>query len=220
MQKFAGIIYRCPPTSGEVRDDSLMDLYNARMHHEYSGHLKNYPKDLLKTFDKLMKSYHFLSKHPKFEVEFPPDGSKPPPKHPNSMQKADLSDHLSNTILDSDFNEMFVRSPNKKERPAGREYSNRVDEINIIMDKLSQQVNTTQDKSSPIQEMWSKIESAIKLTSEHMHNVIKNQAMYNAPSPIKEAYFNSLSRSITAEVATQAENCKKACRCEKKRTRS
>lgn len=105
-------------------------------------------------------------------MELPSDGSKPPPKHTSYIHKADLPDHLSNTILDSDFNEMFVRAPNKKERPAGQEYSKRVDEINIV-DKLSQQMNTTQDKSSPIQEMWSKIESAIKSTSEHMCKVIR-----------------------------------------------
>ena len=75
-------------------------------------------KELLERYakvDKLMKSYHFVSKHPKFEEEFPTDGSKPPPKHPNSIQKADLPDHLSDTNLDPDFNETFVRAPNKKE---------------------------------------------------------------------------------------------------------
>jgi len=31
------IIYNKPPTSGEVRDDALMDLYYGRMHEEYSA---------------------------------------------------------------------------------------------------------------------------------------------------------------------------------------
>jgi hypothetical protein len=79
VQKFAGIIYSYPPTSGEVCDDALMDLYYTRMHHECQACSKSYPKDMSKTFDKLMKSYYFLSKHPKFKVEFPTDGSKSPP---------------------------------------------------------------------------------------------------------------------------------------------
>ena len=34
IQKFAGIIYNNPPTSGEVMGDLLMDLYYARLHEE------------------------------------------------------------------------------------------------------------------------------------------------------------------------------------------
>jgi hypothetical protein len=80
VQKFAGIIYTNPLTSGEVKQDALMDLYYARIHEEYSACSHSYPKDCPKNFQKLMKTYNFLSQHPKFEVEFPVDGSKPPPK--------------------------------------------------------------------------------------------------------------------------------------------
>jgi hypothetical protein len=113
VQKFAGIIYSCPPTSGEVCDDDLMDRYYARMRHEYRACSKSYLKDIPKTFDKL-KSYHFLSKHPKFEVEFPTDRWKPPPKHPNSVQKADLPDHLSDTNLDPDSNKKLSELPTRR----------------------------------------------------------------------------------------------------------
>ena len=57
IQKFAGIIYNNPPTSGEVRDYSLMDLY-ARMHEEYTARSHTYTKDMLKIFNKLMKAYY------------------------------------------------------------------------------------------------------------------------------------------------------------------
>jgi hypothetical protein len=105
-----------------------MDLNYARICHEYHARSKSYAKDMPKTFDKLMKSYHFLSKHPKFEVEFPTNGSKPPPKHPNSIRKADLPDNLSDTNPDPEATETFVRLPQKKDRPAGREYSKRVEQ--------------------------------------------------------------------------------------------
>lgn len=52
VQKFAGIIYSSPLTSGEVSDDTLMDLYYGRMHEEYSARSHTYPKDCPKTFQK------------------------------------------------------------------------------------------------------------------------------------------------------------------------
>jgi hypothetical protein len=36
VHKFTGIIYSNPPTSGEVNDDVLIDLYYRRMHEEHS----------------------------------------------------------------------------------------------------------------------------------------------------------------------------------------
>jgi hypothetical protein len=44
VQKFAGIIYNNPPTSGEIRDDTLVDLYNGRMPEEYSACSHIFPK--------------------------------------------------------------------------------------------------------------------------------------------------------------------------------
>jgi hypothetical protein len=48
IQKFAGIIYSNPPTSGEARDDALMDLYYGRMCEENSDRSHTYPKDCQK----------------------------------------------------------------------------------------------------------------------------------------------------------------------------
>ncbi len=70
VQKFAGIIYNTPPSSGEVRDDARMDLYYGRIQEEYSARSHTYPKDCPKSFQKLMKTYYFLSQHPKVEVDF------------------------------------------------------------------------------------------------------------------------------------------------------
>ena len=68
-----------------------------------------------------MKAYHFLSKHPKFEVEFPVDGSKSPPKHPSSIRKAITWDSLEDLVDKPDKSTTFVRLPTKKKRPIGRE---------------------------------------------------------------------------------------------------
>ena len=92
IQKFAGVIYDNPPTSGEVKDDALMDLYYSRIHETYSSCSHTYPNGCPKTFHKLMKAYHILSEHPKYEVKFPVDGSKPPSMHPNSIRKNNAPD--------------------------------------------------------------------------------------------------------------------------------
>ena len=106
-----------------TRDDALMDLYYSRMHEEYSAHSHAYPKDCPKTFQKHMKAYHFLSQHPKFEVEFPTDSSKPPPKHPNSIRKGNLPEALEDAFNDSEESNTFVKVPSRKDQPNGREKS-------------------------------------------------------------------------------------------------
>ena len=85
------------------------------------------------TFSKLMKTYHFLLKHPKFEVEFPRDGSKPPPKHNISIRKNSLL--LKDNVHVGDSN-IFVRHPTRSERPAGQEHSKPVDAITVIVNKV------------------------------------------------------------------------------------
>jgi hypothetical protein len=103
-----------------------MDLYCGRIREEYSARSHTYPKDCPKSFQKLMKTYYFLSQHPKFEVEFPPDGSRPPPKHPNSIQRQSAPVVLEDTFNENEDSNTFVKAPSRKERPSGREQSKRV----------------------------------------------------------------------------------------------
>jgi hypothetical protein len=61
IQKFAGIVAKNPPTSGQIRDDPDMDLYWKSMHLLYTNQAKNnLPKNQPYT-----KAYFFLSNHPK-----------------------------------------------------------------------------------------------------------------------------------------------------------
>ena len=69
---------------------------------------------------------------------------------------------------------------------------------------MSQQVNTSRENTSSIHDMWTKIETAIETTSEHMRRITENQIMSNAPSPIKKTYFENLYRSIAAAAETRA----------------
>ena len=127
-----------------------------------------------------MTKYYFLSQHPKFEVEFPPDGSKPPPKHPNSIQKQSVPEVLEGTFNENEESNTFVKAPSQKERPSGRGKSKRVNAINLIVDKVSEKVasNSTQDTAT-LQDMWLKIETALEMTSRHMKTNLENQIMAN-----------------------------------------
>ena len=154
-----------------------------------------------KTFSKLTKAYFFLSKHPKFEVEFPTDGSKPSPKLPNSIKKSSIPDSRT-----------FVRVPTQRDCPAGRDVSKHVDAINLIVNKVTEKTESIQGNSLSLQGMWLKIKSAIEVTSSYMKSNVKNQIMANAQSPMRKPNFDILYHSIAAEAKTQAvksENCKK-----------
>ena len=75
-----------------------------------------------------------------------------------------------------------------------------------------QKAASIQGKSLPLQDMWFKIESTIKVTSKYMKANVENQIMANAPSPIRKAYFDNLYHFIAAEAgirAVESENCKK-----------
>jgi hypothetical protein len=110
-----------------VRDDALMDLYYGRMHEEYAAGSHTYPKDVLKTLTKVMKASFFLNST--FEVEFPVDGSKPPPKHPYSICRNNLLDSHGDLRSDPENGNTFVKTPGKKEQPTRREQSKCVDAI-------------------------------------------------------------------------------------------
>ena len=89
-----------------------------------------------------MKMYHFLSQHPKFEVEFLVDGSKLPSKHPNSIRKTSVPDSLEDLVDKPDKSTTFVRLVTRKEHPSGREQYKRVDAINHIADKVSEKAQS------------------------------------------------------------------------------
>ena len=111
-----------------------MDLYYSRMREEYAARSHSYVNGCPKSFHKLMQAYKFLSEHPKFEVEFPRDGSKPPHKNPNSIRKSNMPED----IAQPDESRTFLKMPSRKERPPGREMSKRVDAINFIVDKVAE----------------------------------------------------------------------------------
>ena len=219
VNNFAGIIYSNPPNSGEVKDDALMDLYYSRMREEYAARSHTYVKDCPKSFLKLMPTYKFLSEHPKFEVEFPPDGSKPPAKHSNSIRKSNMPEDLADALDVSDESKTFLKLPSRKERPPGREKSKRVDAINLIVDKVAERAQPLRDNTATLQDMWLKIEGAIEMTSRHMKTNVENQIMSHAPSPVRKAYFDNLYKSIAADAETravEAENRKKQMKLEKR----
>ena len=92
-----------------------MDLYYGRMHEEYFAHSPTYPKICPKTSQNHMKTYCILNQHPEFEVEFPKDGSKPPPKHLNSIQKCSVPEELEDAFNQNEESNTFVKLPSRKD---------------------------------------------------------------------------------------------------------
>lgn len=68
IKKLAQITYQNPLNFGEVKEDMKMILYFCQMTEKYPSCAHTYKKDMPKTFSKLMKAYHFLSKLLKLEV--------------------------------------------------------------------------------------------------------------------------------------------------------
>ena len=91
-----------------------MDLYYQRMRAIYAAESHMYKKDVPRDFAKCLKAYLFLSVHPKFEVEIPVDGTKPPSKNPNAL----ASEELLDSGISDEPNMSFVIRPPKKSRPA------------------------------------------------------------------------------------------------------
>ena len=139
VQKFAGIVSRNKPLSGEVVGDNLMDLYYQRMHAIFSAESHSYKKDVPHDFVKCMKAYYFISVHPKFEVKIPIDGTKPPSKYPNAL----ASEELLDSGISGKPNMSFVIRPPKKSRPAGRETTNRSDAVKFVINKVVKQTNSS-----------------------------------------------------------------------------
>ena len=86
-------------------------------------------------------------------MEFPVDGSKPPPKHPNSIRKASAPDSLEDLGDTPDESTTFVRLSTTKECPSGREQSKQVNAINLIVDKVSEKAQSSKDNTTALQGM-------------------------------------------------------------------
>lgn len=154
-QKFTGIIHQNQLSSHEVKDDTNMDLYNSRMREVHALHVNTCRKDMLKILSKFMKAFHFLSNHPKIEVEFPIDVSKHPPTHPNSIMKNNLPSQEQ--IVDTAESNIFMRTPTQMEQPTGQVHSKCVDAINFVIDKVKQQVFGEYTPYAFVQTMWNKV---------------------------------------------------------------
>jgi hypothetical protein len=118
---------------GEVVGDNLMDLYYQRMRAIYSAESHTYKKDVPRDFAKCMKAYHFLSVHPKFEVEIPADGTKPPSKNPNAL----ASEELLGSGTSDEPNMSFVNRPPKKVDPLEGRPPNAVMQSSLLLTRLS-----------------------------------------------------------------------------------
>ena len=94
--------------------------------------------------------------HPKFEVEFPQDGSKPPNKNPTSLhKKVPTNDGTMDSRNNQSNNSFVISCPTKKVHPQGRKKSKRTAAIDYIVDKVSESISSDRNiLDSSFEEKW------------------------------------------------------------------
>ena len=115
VQKFAGHFSQHPPTSEQVKVCSLtlIELHYTNIYHLSSDRSHLYAKHVSKDLSCLMKTYCFLSKHLKLDMQFLHNGSIPPSKNPSDLLRRqeiesecfDLQSSSEDTVLDVQEND-------------------------------------------------------------------------------------------------------------------
>lgn len=109
-------------------------------------------------------------------------GSKPPLKHPNSIQQNNLPVFEDN--VDFCDSNSFVRYQKRSERTAGHEYTKQVNAINLIVNKMTQQSAGPVSSTILVEKKWSKVEKGLDAFNNQMKSITNNQIMAQAPSPL------------------------------------
>ena len=120
VSKFAGIVTTNPPSSGEVRDDTRMDLYYTNMRQIYQERSKEVP-GLPRKFDEMMQAYKFLKDHSKFLVCFP---IGEPPQSVKKIKQSQVSKAV----------------PPRKQRPAGRDTEKAKSKMHLVAGQVTAQL--------------------------------------------------------------------------------
>ena len=123
-----------------------MDLYFQLMREIYASESHNYKKDVPQDFLKCMKAYHFLSSHPKLEVDIPTNGLRRLSRNPNkliaSVPAYQNLDHLNQTTPNKSF---VIHPAVKKTRPAGRDATKQGDAVAYVIDKVTQKAKESME---------------------------------------------------------------------------
>ncbi|KAL3793210.1 hypothetical protein HJC23_000752 [Cyclotella cryptica] len=200
VQKFVQLVNVNPPSAEQLRNKEKRDLYYANIRKQYSEGSSSFARNFPKNFSRYMKSYHYLSKHPMFQVEFPREGSKPPPKNPvtSSRECNDIDSDQSN----------HSTCPASKDSPSPeRPTSPQNKPIDHIDDNHSHSVSSvsfqTNNANKVMSDMHHTIQQCLATANEQLKSLMHHQIMTHAPSTVRKKYFEDLYCTMAMEMTNK-----------------
>ena len=204
VNKFKGICDTNPPSSGEVKDDALMDKYYERMRSMYAERAStNMWKGWKgpKRFDEFMKSYLWLIEQPRFASIF----------------------ELERTTDPNESKKQKKKVPVRSKRPEGRDSAKHAHAINAIKDKITEEVSNELSHFSSIKYIPSSGEASNLNFAQSIKDGMKElkdgmvemaqyqiesaqyQAMASAPSPIKKQFYSALYSNVMDSISLKVQ---------------
>lgn len=193
IQKFAGIVSANPPTSGQIKDDSDMDLYWKSMRLLYSSQAK---ENLPKKFEPYMKAYFFLSNHPKFgSVLEANEKSGVKRKGCQSKKVSDVT-YLGNMDSSRKFPSAAIAA---RERPGGRDSAKKAKATDFVVEKVTEAVTKSIIQPMDPGPSLKTIQEGMSQANEIMQSMANHQVMAMAPPEIREQYFSEVFDLMNAQ---------------------
>jgi len=170
IQKFAGIVAKHPPASGQLKDDMEMDLYWKSMRVLYTNQATN---GLPKKFTPYMQAYFFLSNHPKFGSVLEAN-EKSGAKKKGCMSKG-VSDVTSPPPLSSRTlpSSAVVHS----NRPIGSDSAKKTKATEFVIDKVTEGVTSALGIHAPPSASLKSIEEGLLKAIDIMQTLANHQTM-------------------------------------------
>ncbi|KAL7516092.1 hypothetical protein ACHAWX_001149 [Stephanocyclus meneghinianus] len=196
--KFSAIVHANPPTSEQLADEEKLDSYYAQVRRMYVEQSSSLSRNFPKNFARYMKSYHYLSMHPDFEVEFPRNGSKPPSKNAALLRKSHEVNSCESIRLTS--------PPSRDSRPAETQPSTKTKPIDHVEHTESHSVSSVSfqtNTANKMSEMCKSIQDCLNTANEQMKSIIHHQVMSQAPAPVRKKYYEDLYATIAMEAANK-----------------
>ena len=193
IQKFAGIVAKHPPTSGQVKDDTEMDLYYKSMRLLYTNQAS---EGLPKKFGPYMQAYFFLSNHPKFGAVLEGNdksGAKKKGCRPKGV--SDSSDYRAMSSSQKFPSSSIVNS----ERPTGRDSAKKSKATDFVIEKVSEGVAMAVASQGTSVTSLKTIEDGLSRANDVMQTMANHQVMAMAPPEIREQYFQEVFDFIQAQ---------------------
>ncbi len=192
IQKFAGIVAKHPPASGQLKDDVEMDLYWKSIRVLYTNQATD---GLPKKFTPYMQAYFFLSNHPKFASVLEANERSGAKK--KGCRSKGVSDVTSPPPLSS---QKFPSSTVvQSDRPIGRDSAKKSKATEFVIDKVTEGVASALGTHATPSVSLKTIEEGLSKANDVMQTLANHQVMALAPPDVCEQYFGEVFDYIQAQ---------------------